>query len=162
MGSLYLAIAISILLLNFVIAVVSGEEDRHTPGFPQIVGSNFTQILIPLNISGIEEAISELYSRGILSREEFEKLKNFNNLSFQEAVSRISNDDVRNQLLNLYNKNMSIPRDIEDFLKYLDTLNTSGILNPIDELLALKALEILSNAIQNPYASEIISRIYKR
>ncbi|MCC6016529.1 MAG: DUF4129 domain-containing protein [Desulfurococcaceae archaeon] len=160
LGSLYPAIAISILLLNFVIAVVSGEEDRHTPGFPQVTESSSTQLPIPINISDIEKAVSELYNRNLLSREEFEKLKNLNNLSLKEALSRISNDDVRNQLLNLYNKNMITSEDVEAFLNYLDTLKTSGVLDPIDELLALKALEILSNTIQNPYTSEIILRMF--
>ena len=158
--SLYLATLILFVFLNSIAIIVSGEEDRHTPGFPQVVEGASIPLSTPINISDIEKAISELYNRSLLNRKNAEKLKNFGNLSFKEAVSRIDNTDVRNNLLNLYNKNELTPEDIETFLNYLDTLKVSGTLNPIDELLALKALETLSNIIQSPYTSEIILRMF--
>lgn len=141
------------------VAVAISESDRHTPGFPQTTGNLQSLFQLPINVSDIEKAILELSKKGVLSQGEAEKLKNFSNMSFKDAVARIENPELRNSLLNLANKSTLSPEDIEAFMNYLNSLKASELLSPADELLALRALEALASAIQSPYTSEILSKM---
>lgn len=159
----------ALLALILVLALVAslsttatnalGEADRHTPGFPQSAEGFRPPTSPPVNLSDVENAILELLKSGALSRGDAEKLKDFSSLSFQEAVERIDNSELRDNLLNLAGKEALSPEDIEAFLNYLNSLKTSGTLSPVDELLALRALEALTSTIQNPYTSEIMLRM---
>jgi hypothetical protein len=138
---------------------VVAEIDRHTPGFPK----NITESTLPTpppSISDIEKIIEDLYRSGAIGAQDYEKLRNLNNLSFDEAVSRISNRDIAEGLRELRSRGTISPNDIEAFLNYLKSLSASGSLTPSDELLALKALEILSKAIGSPYTANIIAMMY--
>jgi hypothetical protein len=160
---------VALLALILVLALVAslsttatnalGEADRHTPGFPQSAEGFRPPTSPPVNLSDVENAILELLKSGALSRGDAEKLKDFSSLSFQEAVERIDNSELRDNLLNLAGKEALSPEDIEAFLNYLNSLKTSGTLSPVDELLALRALEALTSTIQNPYTSEIMLRM---
>jgi hypothetical protein len=160
---------VALLALILVLALVAslsttatnalGEADRHTPGFPQSAEGFRPPTSPPVNLSDVENAILELLKSGALSRGDAEKLKDFSSLSFQKAVERIDNSELRYNLLNLAGKEALSPEDIEAFLNYLNSLKTSGTLSPVDELLALRALEALTSTIQNPYTSEIMLRM---
>jgi len=149
-----------LLTMGMLITAVSSEVDRHTPGFPQSVESLQLPAILPVNLSDVEKAILELSKQGVLSEEEAAKLKGFSNLSLQDAVTRIGNTELRNSLLNLSNKGVLSPDDVEAFLNYLSSLKTSGALNPVDELLALRALELLAKANQSPYTSRILLTMF--
>ncbi|MCI4437785.1 MAG: hypothetical protein JHC33_13345, partial [Ignisphaera sp.] len=138
---------------------VVAEVDRHTPGFPKNITES-TLPIPPLNISDIEKIVEDLYRSGAIGVQDYEKLRNLNNLSFDEAVSRIGNRDVAEGLQELRNKGTISPNDIEAFLNYLKSLSASGSLTPSDELLALKALETLSKAIGSPYTANIVAMMY--
>jgi predicted transcriptional regulator len=155
---LVLAVAL-VITMCLPTAIAISENDRHTPGFPQITKNLQSLFQPPINISNVEKVLRELLKKGVLSRDEAEKLENLSNMSFKDAITRIENSELRNNLLNLANKNSLTPEDIEAFMNYLSSLKASGLLSPVDELLALRALEALARAIQSPYTSEILLKM---
>lgn len=162
------ALCAIVLVLMFHMAISSNtiySDLRHTPGFPYskevLDAYQMAKMLVSSRLSGssFETLLDTLVDRGVLTNEERVRLSLAQRRNDTGIIDLISHKALREKIGALLNKNVINEAELEEYLSYLDYLRAVGEVSPVDLLIALKILYLVSS---NSGGEEISAKIIIR